>query len=284
MKQQTLLFIVFFFCSVLIGCKPRQSNNEKMETPKDLNKGYKFDSVAYSAKSQNEFGVWDSIRDLQMSGGPIGHPYGYTYGIRVFPKSKDSATISKIIEDNDIFFCLIPKKRNNIDWKYPEEIYAFANLDINDFSLGGPYSNLSDSMIASKFNNSIEETRLEPDSVSECEDGDCDCPPYLYSVYTKNDTISYSRANHFGQYDFCDATITGPKYHFGEYRVGKDIRLCRVGKAIPSSLFDRYQVVRLVNHKNYLIFGIEQPPKYQIEVVLFLDGYIIRKIYVSYED
>ena len=88
-------------------------------------------------KSQNEFGVWDSIRDLQMSGGPIGHPYGYTYGIRVFPKSKDSATISKIIEDNNIFFCLIPKKRTATNLKYPEEIYAFANLDIHDFSLGG---------------------------------------------------------------------------------------------------------------------------------------------------
>lgn len=235
-------------------------------------------------EAQNEFGVWDSIRDLQMSGGPKAFPYKYTSGIRVFPQNKDSATIRKIVEDKDIFFCLIPKSRTASRAKYSNELYVFANLDINTFSLGGPYVNLSDSSIESKFKNSIEETRLAPDEEPDCEDGDCDCPPYEYVVFTKDDTISYSRSKHFGPYNFFEAQLTGPRYQFGEYQVGKDIRQCKVGKIIPASLFEKYQVIRLVNHKNYYIFGIEQRPEYQIEVVLYLDGYVIKRMTIEFED
>ncbi len=243
-----------------------------------------FSGCVLSINAQYEFGVRDSIRDLRMSGGTNrSSPYKCTYGIRVFPQNTDSATTSKIVVDNDIYYIMIPDL--SLQFKnlgLPEELYVFANLDINDFSLGGPYINLTDSAIFEKYDGA-KGTRLAPDNAEDLNEEDSDCPPYEFVVFTKDDTISYARSKHFGPYDmYFEARLSGNKYHFGEYCVGNDIRKTKIGKRLPTSILDNYHVIRVINYKNYFLYGMEQEPEYQIEVVLYLDGYAIKRMTIEF--
>lgn len=229
-----------------------------------------------SATAQIEFGVRDSIRRLNLSSGG----YRYEYGFRVYPQKTDSGTVEKIKKDNDVYFCMIPDPSSLLGMEKTLKILeVYANLQIDDFTLGGPWKNVSDSAIFAKFKKSLPNVRLAPDdNESTCGDEDCDCPPYEFVIFSKEDTISYARSKHEGPYDFFEARLTGKKYRFNEYYPGKDIRKCKIGKLIPHSLLEELNVIRLYDSKNYYIFGVANRANYSMGLCLYLEKNIIKRI------
>lgn len=192
------------------------------------------------------------------------------YGLRVFPHDKDSETLSRVVESEDVYSCLIKGARK-------DSLIVLANMKFDKFSIGGPYSGIEEKDIRAKFE------KFEAVFWSDKEDCEDDCDPFDYMVIVGKDSISYSKLLHeVGKYELFDASICDNKFSYDDLTVGKQLKSCKIARYIPNDYLKRIKTILFLPYDSSVFEWVLRPFKPKeadwLYVTLVIENGIIKMI------
>lgn len=211
-RKLILLFSLFLFIHVILSCKGGGSTNLSQSS----------DSLSVDSQYTDMLHI-DTIRRVRVSA-------WYVTGIRVY-KAKDGEQ-----PPGDIYLCLLNKEGG-------DSLIVFANTTSKQFTLGGPWGQTKDSVLRAKFSKYDNVEIYQDTMYTEPDYG----PPYEFFVIIGRDSLDYmsnfTKENYYG---FQTAILCESRFSFGEYKVGKNINNCTLGKLIPKEMFSNLKIIRML--------------------------------------
>ncbi len=217
-RKLILLFSLFLLAHVILSCKGGGSTNLSQSS----------DSLSVNSQYTDMLHI-DTIRSAWNS-------YSFVTGIRVY-KAKDGEQ-----PPGDIYLCLLNKDGG-------DSLIVFANTTSKQFTLGGPWGQVKDSVLREKFSK-YDDLEIYQDTMDFSNPEDC--APYEFFVMIGKDSIDYiSNLTKENYYGFQTAILCDSNFSFGDYKVGKNINKCTLGKLISKEIISNLKVIDIFPCRSY---------------------------------